>query len=307
MQLGLRYCFTKLVLLYLAMLLGVHDAAWATPLGKSTQRGKMASYHAKKRAVKTRKDNRPPQKKSSAIPDPKAPQPPLLKKPKPLKPAKITPEDPWERLDALVVKQHIAQAPYVPFIQTIGVSVDYGKLAMNLFTKKACSYAGSLSILFRKNIQLSGTLGYYKLSQERSMGNKNGYTVVGYYGNIGLDYFVFYNPRNNLYTGLRHGRSRFKNSTTPTSPAERIIDKDSTASWWELSVGSEHQLFSNFGLYVGFIGHLKGLGRFETFEPAANYVVPGYGRNVQNVVPSVTLYIKYQISFLEKQITFNEP
>lgn len=291
------------------MLLAANGAAWAAPLGKKTQRGKTTRYHAKKRgsrkhAGKTKKDKRPPQKKNPTTPDTKAPQPPTLKKPKPLEPAKITPEDPWVRLDTLVIRQHIAQAPYVPFIQTMGVAVDYGRLAMNLFAKGTRRYAGSLSILFRKNIQLSGTLGYQKLTQACSLGNKSGYTVVGYYGNVGLDYFVFYNPRNNLYIGLRHGKSRFQHSTTPTLPAEQIISKVSTASWWELSIGSEHQLFSNFCLYVGIIGHLKGWGRFERFEPATNHVVPGYGRNVQNVVPSITLYVKYQISFLKKQLTF---
>jgi hypothetical protein len=210
------------------------------------------------------------------------------------------------RLSALVVKQHITKDPYVPLVHTLGVAVDYGRLglAMNLFTPKARRYAGSLSILFRKNIQLSGTLGYQKLAQERSMGNKNSYIVAGYYGNVGVDYFVFYNPRDNLYTGLRYGRSSFKNSTMPASSAEQVISKDLTASWWELAIDSEHQLFNNSEFYAGFVIYLKGLGRFEAFEPAANYVVPGYGRSVQNIVPSLTSYIEYQISFLKNKITF---
>lgn len=301
MKSGLRYCFfTKLVLLCLAMLLGAHGAALAVPLSRKTQRGEKARYHAKKHAVKTKEYKQAPQKLPPTTPDTKTLKSPFLKKPKLLEPASITSEDPWVRLDTLVVKQHIAQTPYVPWIQTMGIAVDYGRLAMNLFTKDASRYAGSLCILFRKNIQLSGALGYQKLTQACSMGNKSGYTVVGYYGNVGLNYFVFYNPRDNLYAGLRYGRSRFKNSTIPTSLTEKI----SIATWWELNIGSEHQLFSNFGLYIGLIGHLKGLGSFEPFEPATNYVVPGYGRSVQNVVPSITLYIKYQISFLKKQLTF---
>ena len=154
-------------------------------------------------------------------------------------------------------------------------------------------------------MQLSGILGYQKLAQARSMGNKSSYTVAGCYGKVGLDYFVFYQPRNNLYAGLRYGRSSFKNRTTPASSAGQVIRKDLTASWWELAIGSEHQLFSDLGLYAGFVICLKGLGSFEVFEPAANYVVPGYGRRVQNAVPSLTLYIKYQISFLKKKITFS--
>jgi Domain of unknown function (DUF6048) len=214
-------------------------------------------------------------------------------------PAATTEKDTLVHLDTLSVTQHITQKPYVPWVQTIGMSIDYGRLAMNLFTKEARRYAGSLSILFRKNIQLSCTLGHQNLAQDCSMGNKRGYTTAGYYGTIGLDYFVFYNPRNNLYAGLCYGRSSFKNSTKPASPAERAINKTLTASWWALIIGSEHQLFSRFGLYAGFVVHLKGLGRFEAFEPAPNYVIPGCGRSVQNVAPSLTLYIKYQISFLK--------
>lgn len=91
------------------------------------------------------------------------------------------------------------------------------------------------------------------------MGNKSSYEVAGYYGNIGLDYFVFINHANNLYAGLRYGRSDFKDSTTPASPTEQITSKNLTASWWELAIGSEHQLFSSFGLDAGLVVHLKSI------------------------------------------------
>jgi len=301
----IRCFFPQWSWLYLAMLLGVYGTALATPLSKKPQKGKTAQYRLKKQTGKTKKGNRPPQKEPTATPSTKPPKPAPLKKPKPLEPASITPEDPWVRLDTLVVKQHIFYPPYVPWVQTIGVAVDYGRLSMNLWRRKERRYAGTLSILFRKNVQLSGTLGHQDIGQERSMGNKSGYTVVGYYGNLGLDYFVFYNPRNNLYAGLRYGGSFFQGSTTPVSPLGQVISKDLTASWWELVIGSEHQLFSDLGLYAGFVIHLKKLNSSKKFEPAANYIVPGYGRNVQNIVPAITLYIQYQISFLRKQITFN--
>jgi Domain of unknown function (DUF6048) len=295
MQLGARHLFfSRLVLLCLAMLLGVHATAWATTLGKKSQGERIAQYPTRNHSSKIQQNNHPPHKTTPATPDTKG-----------LKSATTTEEDPLVRLDALVVQQHITQAPYVPVVQTIGVAVDYGRLAMNLFTKEARRYTGSISILFRKNMQLSGTLGYQKLAQERVLSNQSGYTVAGYYGSIGLDYFAVYNLCNNLYAGLRYSRSGFKNSTTPASPTEQIINKNLTASWWELVIGSEHQLFYNFGLYAGLVVHLKGLGHFEQFTPATNYVIPGYGRNVQPVVPALTLYVKYQISFLEKQITFD--
>lgn len=288
------------------MLLGAHAVAWATTLGKNTQEGKIGPYPARDHASKMPNNSPPLQEIPSVTPDTKGPNPAPLQNPTRLMPTATTEKDTLVHLDTRSVKRHIMQKPYVPWVQTIGMSIDYGRLAMNLFTKEARRYAGSLSTLFRKNIQLSCTLGHQNLAQDRSMGNKSGYTTAGYYGTIGLDYFVFYNPRNNLYAGLCYGRSSFKNSTKPASPAEQAINKTLTASWWALIIGSEHQLFSRFGLYAGFVVHLKGLSRFEAFEPATNYVIPGYGRSVQNVAPSLTLYIKYQISFLKKS-TRNSP
>jgi hypothetical protein len=76
MKLGSRHCFaTRLVLLYLTMLLGVRGTAWAT----------------------SNTDNS---------------QPPLLKKPTLLEPVQTTQEDPWVRLNTLVVKQRVVQCSF---------------------------------------------------------------------------------------------------------------------------------------------------------------------------------------------------
>lgn len=64
-------------------------------------------------------------------------------------------------------------------------------------------------------------------------------------------------------------------------------------------------LFKDFGLYVGFVFQLKGLGNFNSSAASAdNYVVPVYGRRMAKLLPSVTFYVKvkYEISFLKKKI-----
>ena len=286
-----RQClFLPLVVLCLAILLGLQGSAGASPV-----------------EIEVPKNNPPSPQTTPAMLDNAPPQPSPLKKPKPLSPARLTEENPLVPLDQLVVKQQRLLAPYVPFVQTIDVAVDYGRLAMNLCTPKKHRYAGSLSILFRKNIQFSGTLGYSHLVPAFVYGNQSTYTVTGPYGSLGLAYFIKYSLYNNLYTGVRYGRSYFEISTVPTSATEKVIRKALTASWWELMLGSEHQLFESLNLYAGFTLHLKGLGNFEAFAPATNYMVPGYGRSVKAAVPSISLYIKYKISFLEKQISFREP
>ena len=100
---------------------GAHAAVWATTLDKKNQREKTAQYPARKHSSKIQKNNHPLQKIPPATPDTKGSKPSPLRKPTLLKPATITEEDPLVRLDALVVKQHITQAPYVPLVQTIWV------------------------------------------------------------------------------------------------------------------------------------------------------------------------------------------
>ena len=306
MKPGSRHCFLlQWVVLCLAILLGLPGTAGATPLQNKPKQGTTAQHHLGKKPSKATQGSPLSQETRPATPDTTPTKP--LKKPKPLSPAQIIQEDPLVPLDQLVVKQQVTLAPYVPLVQTIDVAVDYGRLAMNLWTPQERRYAGSLSILFSKNIQLSGTLGYSQLAPSSVSGNPSAYTVAGKYGSLGLAYFTKYDRDNNLYAGLRYSRSYFENSTVPTSAAEKVISKALTASWWELIIGSEHQLFNKLGLYAGFLLHLKGLGSFEPFAPATNYIVPGYGHSVKTAVPSITLYIQYKISLLEKQISFSEP
>lgn len=230
---------------------------------------------------------------------------PLLPKPRPLKPIKAATNDPLSPLDQLVIKQYTLIPPYVPFVQEIAVGLDYGRLIMNAFTKTERGYEGSLGILFRKNIQLSGDLGYKKLTPKHSSSNKSKYEVEGLYGRIGLDYLTRYSARDNLYAGLRYGRGHFTNCTRPDDMGTKVINKDLTASWFELVVGSETQLFEKLGLYAGLALRLGRLYDFKEFKPANNYVIPGYGRTTNKLMITLNLYIQYKLSFLDRQINFN--
>ncbi|MEL6152825.1 MAG: DUF6048 family protein [Bacteroidota bacterium] len=281
--------------------LGLQQPTWATALAAKPK-------NSRKKPLQKQKTNR--QSKSSktqsqaTTPDIAAEPPskaPRLKKPKRLRAAQPAYEDPLLALDLLVVKQKVALAPYVPFVQAIGGAVDYGRLAMHLWNfrtkKQERWFEGTLNILFIKNIQLIGTFGYNRLAPDKITGNKRLYTVAGTYFRVGLDYWIKYDRRNHLYTGIRYGRSYFDLTPMPKD----VTAQASKAAWWELVVGSEYQLFQNWGIYVGVVGRLKGLRSFDEFSQATNYVIPGYGRTISAVVPDATLYIKYQLSFLEKQ------
>ena len=321
MKPGAKHGFlAKFLVLCLAALLGMQGATGATASRNKQEKRKTTKYNSKRKPNKTKKGKKLPQttkrkttkynskrkpnktKKGKKLPQTTKPSTPSkpLKKPRTLSPARLTQEDPLVPLDLLVVKQQGTLAPYVPLVQAIDLAVDYGRLAMNLWTPKERRYVGSLSILFRKNVQLSGTLGYNRLPATPDSSN----TVEGVHGCLGLAYFIKYDRYSNLYTGVRYGIGYFKHSVKPTPKA--TSNQSSRAAWWELVLGSEQQLLHNWGLYAGFILHLKGLKHFETFAPATNHTIPGYGWSVQKVAPSITLYIKYTISFLAKKISFNE-
>ncbi|MEL6539490.1 MAG: hypothetical protein AAFP93_01830 [Bacteroidota bacterium] len=272
--------------------------------GKRLTEGTKKALPRSKRAPARR-----PEEERSATPH-SAPKAPPLEKPKPLPPVTCPHKDPLAALDALVTKQYADKVLYIPWIQTVGVLLDYSRLAAMVWNRLAVMQEisgrqesrceGGLTILFRKNIQLSGMLGYNQLSPINIVSNRVEHTVEGSYGRLGLSYLAKYNSRNNLYLGLSYARSHFSINTTGSLDTQQALQVD----WWEVVIGSEHQLHEDWGFYAGvtLCVRTNTLHRFPKFAPATNYVVPGYGRRAQCIVPSGTLYIKYQLSFLEKQI-----
>ncbi|MEL6358610.1 MAG: hypothetical protein AAFQ01_01575 [Bacteroidota bacterium] len=176
-------------LLALAMLLGLHKFSQAAPSEKEEPKDKQDTINTptapgkEEKISKNNQDttntkstaqnkdktagNNEEAERTESTPDKEEenepPKKPRLRKPKPLEPVKLAQEDPLAPLDKLIVKQEVSLAPYVPLVQTIDIAVDYGRLAMNLWRRKERRYVGSLSILWRKNIQLSGTWGYNRL------------------------------------------------------------------------------------------------------------------------------------------------
>ncbi|OJW67362.1 MAG: hypothetical protein BGO68_04245 [Candidatus Amoebophilus sp. 36-38] len=240
---------------------------------------------------------------------------PLLTKPLALQPIPLASPDPLPPLDQLMTKQLIHIQPYVPFVQEISIGVESISLlkdSWNLLKNikkndpnRSYEYAGSLAILFRKNIQLSIEGGYANLYPDHRKDNRNKYRSTGFYGSIGLDYLTRYSATDNLYAGLRYSRASFTNHTLPDQPVTKPISQDLTASWFELVLGSESLLLDKLNLYGGFTLCIGYLYNFEAFNPARNYVIPGYGINANKFRPVLNLYILYKFSFIERMIELN--
>lgn len=106
----------------------------------------------------------------------------------------------------------------------------------------------------------------------------------------------------NVYVGLRYSKASFTNHTLPSHPSTQPISQDLTASWFELVLGGESLFLDKLNLYGGFTVHIGYLYNFRAFDPARNYVIPGYGFNTNKFRSMLNLYILYKFSFIERMI-----
>jgi hypothetical protein len=215
-------------------------------------------------------------------------------------------------LDALVNKQTIQMDPYIPFIQVITLGIEQISLAKNLWhglkklknrnLDQSYEWAGTLSVLWKGNIQLVGSLGYVSLYPPMLKSNKQAYRTEGFYGGLGIGYVSHYNSMNNLYAGFHYNRAHFTNYTISSNTSTQAISKDLTASWFEMIIGTESRLFEKIALYGGCTLHMGWLYNCTPFNEAKNYVIPGYGLNENKLNLGLNLYILYKLSFIERMI-----
>lgn len=239
-------------------------------------------------------------------------QPVPLTKPQPLPLLPPAYMDLSGSLDALVNKQTIQMDPYIPFIQEITIGIEQISLAKNLWHElkklknrnldQSYEWAGTLSILWKGNIQLVGSLGYVSLYPHMLKSNKQAYRTEGFYGGLGIGYVSHYNSTNNLYAGVHYNRAHFTNYTIPSNTSTQAISKDLTASWFEVIIGTESRLFEKIALYGGCTLHMGWLYNCTPFNEAKNYVIAGYGLNANKLNLGLNLYILYKLSFTERMI-----
>ncbi|MHA7878002.1 MAG: hypothetical protein ACX93T_03745 [Bacteroidota bacterium] len=294
-----HHFFVRLVWLYLAvLLLGARTNTCASPLGKQPPEGDTTSKHTDK----SLRSSHGAQKLSLATLNPDTLSHDFLNKLMLLTSTQTGREDLLARLEQLVAQQHNVQTPYVPLVQAMGIALDYGRLVMCLISPDTCSYIGTLDLLLRDNLQLSGTLGYHTFVQKRSINNRSSYKMAIYNGSIGLERLWFYRPRTIIYTGLRYGIGQNATGTMPISTEARAIKNKFPTSWCEWIIGAEQQLFRCRGLYAGLIFHWKWWGSRGKSEYPTIYRVSSYGRRkLGSSISSITFYIKYRISFLKER------
>ncbi len=157
-----------------------------------------------------------------------------------------------------------------------------------------------------KKFYIAGEIGNESLIRDEENVNVEG---SGSYIRVGFDFNVYdnwYGMQNSIYTGLRYGFSTFDqtlNSYTiftgtdyfgVNQITERIEEDGLNASWIELVLGIEAELFKN--VYLGASVSLRSLVSEKTPDRFDNLYIPGFGRT--NDFSSIGVGYNYSISYL---------
>lgn len=205
-------------------------------------------------------------------------------------------------LDAPFLKKAPDVPLYKPFLQAIGLKLNWGSWLYRLVRYRDHTYNIGIDCHFRNDLQINfdiGIAGYRAINANRSELGR-GYASLGGHGLVTLCYVMHPNVLTNSYLGIGYGQGHFS-----------LIDLSSSyymVHWIKWILGSECNLFRSIaGLYGGMqvgIAHLFAHKALLN-EKISYYMIPGYGSNKhQKIVLDLTLYLKWSISFLEKKNIF---
>ncbi|MCV9385667.1 DUF6048 family protein [Reichenbachiella ulvae] len=179
---------------------------------------------------------------------------------------------------------------------------DYGKL-LGFVLPTEMKYEAGLQLDFWDKLIVAGEYGMATLEPNVAYIN-TGYVSEGYYYRGGIGYKLPMKPGNNMFLSFRYAQSHFSDKgTVKVASASGIYDdlsipferKDQTATWYEVVLSSEKQVWK--GLHLGFHVRIRVMGEYEEQEPLDTFSIPGFGRTYSQVLPALNLYAKYAIQW----------
>ena len=189
-----------------------------------------------------------------------------------------------------------------PLISALSIYFDYPKL-FSFFTEFENKAEVGLQLQLFKHVLLRTELGRGRIQPTNFYKNAN-YEVSGNYARVGIAYTKNLGAKSRLNLGVNYGSSFFNDkgriqiespSQLFTSFEEPFERKALRGDWFEVTFGTESHMGKN--LYLGFIGRLRILNSYDTFEELDVFAIPGYGRTFDKSIPALNLYIKYRIQF----------
>ena len=186
---------------------------------------------------------------------------------------------------------------YKPFLTHLGIKLNWLGLIRQAFDQTYQNYQSGLDIQLRNAIQLSLDMGYENY-YPKPVPDYIKCPSKGYYSIIALSYLISSTPIVNIYTGGGYGQSRY---TVLYHSTTQPIQKTYTTHFLKIIFGSEIVLIPTTNLYGG---SLFGLA-YQLFHNTNNqpyYIIPGFGTVKSPINLTLTLYLKWNISFLEKNL-----
>ena len=191
---------------------------------------------------------------------------------------------------------------HYPLVSALAMYFDYPKL-FSFFTEYEIKAEVGLQMQLFKHIILSTELGRGRIQPTNFYKNAN-YEVSGSYVRLGVVYTKPLGAKSRLNFGFNYGSSFFndKGNIEIESPSglfnsfeEPFKRTGLNGDWFEVTFGTESHLGKN--LYLGFLGRLRILNDYDSFEDLDVFAIPGYGRTFDKSIPALNMYIKYRIQF----------
>ena len=222
---------------------------------------------------------------------------------------KVAHKSSMELLHLFFIPTTIPIPIYTPFLQHLGIKFNLIEYIYGLYNPKHQTYTGGIDLHLRNQIQLSIELGYghYIPTAQANQSRYAAYSSKGRHGLVALLYVTRPKPLTNAHIGIAYGSSAFH-----CKDKQSAEWKPGTAHWVKIILSSELRLVSNSGLYGGIQFDIARLLKSTPFgdnkrdnSPTPYYNIPGYGTLLnKNLIIQIIPYIKWNISFLKKKITF---
>jgi hypothetical protein len=187
------------------------------------------------------------------------------------------------------------------------LGTDYGKGIESLIGEQQ-KWEINLGFSIVNKLRLTAEYGYGMLQPTNVIRNGS-YQAEGNYFRGGGAYVFTVKPNIYLSVGLMYAFATFSDRGKVNIESEFWNDTNAefnrtslNANWFEWFLNTEAQTFRNSesflkNIYWGSKMRLRFL-RTDIVQPDFDILaIPGYGKTLSNIVPSVNLFIKYRIDF----------
>lgn len=218
----------------------------------------------------------------------------------------VQPTDTLKQDTVAVAVEQPKKEPAKPF--SFSFLIDYGKLGLTAVTDET-RYEGGINLVFFDHYSIMTEFGHGDLHPKNGLQNGNYYSEGDYF-RVGGGYINKLDAKSKLGFSVLYGQSSFTDrGEIFIESASGIQDgyettfgpRNSEARWVELVITSESRLIFNKDnptakinhlFAFGFHARLRFLSSYDRYPTYDTYMIPGYGRTVNNPNLALNLYLR---------------